>query len=119
MKRIEDEILYASRNFDKTQELFTGAPLTAFFPNPVSCSWYGAETNPHRGAFCMVQEGAGFGDLVGEFVRIQYKQRDPIVVYCIAESPEITAPIALARRAWNEIEALFRTEIRVYARVIR
>lgn len=115
---LEEEILYAKRSFEKTQELFTGAPTTVFFSNPVACSWYGTEVDPTIGAFCVVKEGEGLGDLVGEFLRFLYKRRT-ITLYCLAETPLVSTPMAMTRFSWNHIERLSKDEIHVYTRIIR
>lgn len=115
---LEEEILYGIRGFGATQDLFTGTPLITFLSNPIKCSWYGTEINQNRGAFCLVQEGAELDNLVGEFVRITYKQRE-ITLYCLAETPEIDTPIAITRRAWSAIERLSLDEIFAYVQVIR
>lgn len=114
---LEEEILYGKRAFSKTQELFEGSPVSVFFSNPKKATWYGTDVNPHRGAFCVVKEGEGLEDLVGEFLRILYRGRT-INVYCLEETPDIDQPIALSRRAWNQIERLTKTEISIYARVL-
>lgn len=116
---LEPEIQDGLRGFGQTQILFAGSPITSFFTNPLKCGWYGTEVSPYRGAFCMVQEGAGLEDLVGEFLRISYKGTRKINLYCLGETPKISTPISLTRRAWNEIERLSLDEIFVYTQVIR
>lgn len=116
--KLEEEIQYGIRAFPKTQEIFTGEPATSFFANPQRATWYGTAVNPYYGAFCVVQEGEGLGDLVGEFLRITYKQDREISLYCVAETPDIEVPIGLQRRAWNQIERLSLDEILVYMQVI-
>jgi hypothetical protein len=116
---LELEILHGTRAFPKTQELFEGTPISVFFSNPVQCTWYGSEVSPYRGAFCVVGEGEGLSDLVGEFVQLTYKQERTITLYCLAETPLIEVPLAISRRAWLEIERLSLDEIFVYTQILR
>lgn len=105
---IEPEIQDGQRAFNKTQELFTGTPRITGLKDPIEVSWYGTEISPYRGAFCVVQEGAGYSSLVGEFVRVLPigAGSASVVVYCLAETPEIDTAIALTRRAFAEIDVL-------------
>lgn len=110
---IEPEIQDGSRALSKTQELFTGNPKSLRVVQPIVCSWYGTEVDPHRGAFCMVKEGEGLGELVGEFLRIRYQNRS-VTCYCLGESAEIGTEIATTRRAFQELDILSRSGLRIY-----
>lgn len=116
---LEPEIQDGMRGFEKTQELFAGSPTTSFFTNPLRCTWYGTEVSPYHGAFCVVKEGAGLDDLVGEFIRVTYRGTRKIYLYCVAETPKIPTQLGITRRAWNEIERLSLDEIFVYSQVIQ
>lgn len=116
---LEPEIQDGTRGFGQTQILFDGAPISSFFTNPLRCGWYSTEISPYRGAFCLVKEGAGLENLVGEFLRFTYKGTRKINLYCLAETSNISTPISMTRRAWNEIERLSLGEIFVYTQVIR
>lgn len=99
---IEPEIQDGQRALPKTQELFAGQPRITGLKDPVTIGWYGTEVSPYRGAFCFVREGAGYGSLVGEFVRITYRRRS-VICYCLGETPEIEQTVAVTRRAFLEL----------------
>lgn len=115
--QIEPEIQDGSRALKKTQELFTGSPKSLRLSQPVTCSWYGTQIDPMRGAFCMVKEGAGLEDLVGEFLRIRYLNRS-VTCYCLGESAEIGSELATTRRAFQQLDILPKAGLRVYYEAI-
>lgn len=118
----EPEIQDGQRAFVTTQDLFAGQPQTIQVANPMDCSWYGTNVDPYRGAFCVVQVGAGLELLVGEFVSFSVARRHPpvtIICYCLGERTEIPTPIAVTRRAWMNLEILPKDEVSVYVATVR
>lgn len=114
---IEPEVQDGLRSFAKTQELFTGVARAPGIINPIDCTWYGAAISPMRGAFCLVQEGAGLEDFVGEFLQVSYARRS-VAVYCLGETPELPVPLGLTQRAFMGISILPVESIRVYTEVV-
>ena len=114
---IEQEIQDGMRALPKTQELFAGTAKTPIVANPIACSWYGTTIDWRRGAFCYMQEEAGFEDFVGEFVRLTKGDRS-VTVYCLGESPEIETTVAVPRRVFLELGDLYLDEITVYCEIV-
>jgi hypothetical protein len=113
----ELEILDGERVFSKTQELFVGAPAETLYSAPVECGWYDEYTSPYRGAFMLVAEGGNYMNLVGEFVRVSYKQKS-VNVYCVASEIELPTPIAIARRPYLSLSRLTVPSLEVYTQVL-
>lgn len=114
---LEPEICDGQRSWPKTQELFIGAPINTLATPPLECGWYSTAQSPYRGAFAMVQEGAGLDDYVGEFLRITNKHRS-ISVYCVGTSALIDTPIAITRRAFLALARLGLGELTVYTEIL-
>lgn len=114
---IEPEICDGQRAWAKTQELFAGSPVNTLASPAIECGWYSTAQSPYRGAFMMVQEGAGLDDYVGEFLRLTYKQRS-ISVYCVGTSALIDTPIAVTRRAFLALARLGLRELTVHPEIL-
>lgn len=114
----EPEILDGSRAWAKTQQLFEGRVDPTRKRHAVKCTWYDTTVNEHEGAFCMVQAGSDLEDLVGDLVRVAWRNTE-IFVYCIGGSADLPYPLALSRRAMWHVADLAKDHIDVTVQALR
>jgi hypothetical protein len=98
----EPEIVEARRAFDDAQVLLDRVP-ESLWPSLVDVSWYGTATHPERGAFAIVARNGPLADLVGDHLRVRYREKT-VNVYVIASSLDVLTPLALTRRAYMALE---------------
>lgn len=101
LERDEIEILNGSHAWNEAQTLFR----TNVTPDPrtrmaqlVRTSWYDTSASEYEGAFCMVQSGGDLESLVGDLLRVSYRERE-VIVYCVGGA-ELDTEFALFRRAY-------------------
>lgn len=110
----EEEILIARRAFPDSQRLLDGAILREAFTR-LGVGWHATAVHPERGAFAVVQRGAGLEDLIGEVLRVSLPgspsaaQRS-VVVYCVG-SALVSSPLSLYRRAFLGLAVLSAEEL--------
>lgn len=111
---IEPEIQDGIRCLQKTEVLFNGAAkLPRIYPASVSMSWYGTSVSPLRGSFCLVKEGIGLEDLVGEFVRVSFGSTH-MNLYCLGQNPSLETDIAIPRGRFLNFALLPTASIDVF-----
>jgi hypothetical protein len=103
--------------FGDTQVLFTGTPKEANFVDPVDCSWYGSAIDGRRGSFALVQEDAGYDGFIGEFLQLTTDDAE-ISVYCLGATPQISTPLAIARRCFIDLAQLAEESVSTYVRIL-
>lgn len=107
LERDEPEILDGSRAWPEAQAIFStqGVPdLRARISRMVEASWYDTSVSEYEGAFCLIQSGSDLEYLVGDLLRVVYRQRE-VYVYCVGGA-ELTTDFALARRAYFALRDL-------------
>lgn len=107
----ESEILDGARAWDESQVALQGAPDPNRTHFDVDASWYGVTESEWEGAFCLVQAGDDLEELIGDTVRVTYKQRE-IFVYCVGAG-DFPTRFALSRQAFFNLELLDKDEITV------
>src|SRR4051812_14325254 len=96
MAVIEPEILIGRRAFPVAQQLLAGVPLRRL--GRIDVGWNGTETHPEQGAFAVVRDGAGLGELVGEVLKVTAGSR-VVFVYVIG-ARGVPTQVAVSRRAF-------------------
>lgn len=101
LERDEIEILDGSRAWPEAQRIFRlmGSPdPRTRTTRMVETSWYDTSASDYEGAFCLIQSGSELEHLVGDLVRVMYRDRE-IIVYCVGGA-ELDTDFALFRRAY-------------------
>jgi hypothetical protein len=112
----EPEILTATRSWDHSQAEFLGIPDPNRPAYGKLCAWYDTSVSEFEGACAMIQSGSALEDLVGDIVRVTYRDKE-IFVYVIGGT-ELPTEIALTRMAWGRLENLSKDEIFVTVRPV-
>lgn len=114
----EPEILDGTRAWAKTQQLFRGQPDPLRVRRAVRCTWYDTMVDEHEGAFCVIQANSALEDLVGDFVRVVYKNKE-IFLYCVGGTSDIPTPLAITRQAMLYTASLSAEFIDVTVQALR
>lgn len=94
----EPEILDGTRAWSKTQQLFHGVIDPGRRRFATEATWYDTSLNEHVGAFCVVQAGGIMEELIGDFVRFSWRNKEQFL-YCVGGA-EIPTEFAVSRLAW-------------------
>jgi hypothetical protein len=112
----EREVLAGRRAFATAQQLLSGVPVGRLAQR-VDVGWYDTSTHPETGAFALVREAWGMGDLLGEVLRVSVGRRE-VFVYVVG-ARGIPTDIALARRAFLSLGRLSNESLRATVEVVQ
>ena len=113
----ETEVMDGTRTWATTQELFRGVSPVGTPRYDLDVGWYDSNVEPNAGAFCLVQAGGQYEDLVGERVAVVYGDKT-IYLYCLG-STNLDQDVALARAAFFRMADLAEDTIPVSLQVIQ
>lgn len=112
----EPEVLNGMRSFAAAQTLLAGAIDPSRPAVNAVVGWYGSEVDENEGYFAMVAAGGAYEDLVGDVLRVSYRD-ESIYVYCIGGAT-LPNDLCLSRQAFLRLELLNQEEINVNVRVV-
>lgn len=84
------------------------------------CSWFGTAQVTNRGYFALVTPEGPLAELVGDFISVRnWRTGRAVRAYVVGGLADMPTPLALARRAFFDIEVLSASSVTVEIEVLR
>ena len=110
----EDE--YAALPWAEAQSILAGSGGKTLAAHPAVCGWHGTDFDVNVGAFAVVNRDGPLSDLVGERLRVSYRDR-AVYVYVVDAGPT-AEDLSLTRRAFMGLDAPWRDDLSVVVEVL-
>lgn len=108
----EPEIVDGSRAWVATQLLFKGQADPTRKRHTAHACWYDTTVDENEGAFCVIQAESELEELVGETVRVAYRNK-VVYLFCVGGSSDLPVPLGLTRQAMMRLADLAKDHIDV------